>query len=315
MGLLANVKQAKQIKKRFKAVFWGDFGTGKTTNALNYEPPVLVIDDEKGTEHYGDYYDFLVYPTRSYQDIKALVKELIESDCVVNGVRIETLVIDSLTVFYNLCQAWWFNYFQAKNSNPLYQLQPKDWSAIKSDFKELIDELLLLDVNVIVVAHQKTNYKSGSFMEIDQTEPYKPSLPDDTPHYFDVVLRFVKTKGKYSVENNKCRILNKEGREALPAKIENIDNKTFAKELMSYVKGGKIANKGEEIEAKNVAVNAGSVPEEILASIFDRCKELNWTADHSVSQMQRVTGKTSTKDLTIEEAYAFEKFLHEQVVN
>lgn len=313
MGLLDNVKPAKQVKKRLKAVFWGDFGTGKTTNALKYEPPVLVIDDEKGTEHYGDHYDFLVYHTRSYQEIKAVVKELVESKCVVNGVRIETLVIDSLTVFYNLCQQWWFEYFQAKNNNPLYQLQPKDWSTIKTDFKELIDELLLLDVNVIVTAHQKTNYKSGSFMEIDQLEPYKPSLPDDTPHYFDVVLRFVKDKGKYSVFTNKCRILNKDGREALPAKIENIDNHNFCDELMKYVKGDKIV-KAQDIEKKNIAVTAENVPEEVLESIFNRCRELNWDANQAVVHLQRITGKTSTKDLTVDEAYAFQKFLYEQVV-
>ena len=42
--------------------------------------------------------------------------------------------------------------------------EPKDWMTLKSEFKELIRKLIALDMNVILTARQKTQYKEGSFM-------------------------------------------------------------------------------------------------------------------------------------------------------
>ena len=39
--------------KRLKLFLWGDSGVGKTTLALHF-PMCVVLDMERGTDHYGD---------------------------------------------------------------------------------------------------------------------------------------------------------------------------------------------------------------------------------------------------------------------
>jgi len=50
-------QKAKSLDKRLKLFLWGDSGAGKTTLALQFPKPV-VIDMERGTDLYGESFDF-----------------------------------------------------------------------------------------------------------------------------------------------------------------------------------------------------------------------------------------------------------------
>lgn len=306
MGLLEKVQKANKVERRIKALFWGTNGTGKSTTALGFEKPILVIDTEKGTEQYGGYYDFDVFPSRDFKEIKDLVKEMGKNPD--HGYK--TIVVDSLTVFYDLLQADWFDKLTKKNNNPLYRPDGKDWGLIKADFKDFIDDLLLLNTHVVAIAHSKVNYKPGTYMEIDAFNPEKPSLPDDTPHYFDVNLRFSKDhRGQYTVETKKCRIINDTGKEALPPKTSNVNNQNFAKELIAYSNGSKIAPQTEEAMEENVAETYRAIPDELKNQIYDLSKDLKWDKKTALKELEAKTGKKSTGELTYDEAVLFVNYM------
>lgn len=64
---------AIKTRKRVKAFFYGDAGTGKTTCAINFPKP-YYIDTERGAEH-AQYMNILqsnggmVFQTRSFKDL------------------------------------------------------------------------------------------------------------------------------------------------------------------------------------------------------------------------------------------------------
>ena len=67
--------KAKPTAQRLKFFVYGGTGTGKTITALHFPAPA-VIDAEKGTEFYGDKFDFGVEATSDYDDIMKLIDQL-----------------------------------------------------------------------------------------------------------------------------------------------------------------------------------------------------------------------------------------------
>lgn len=158
--------QASSRNKRVKLFLWGPPSCYKTRLSLQFPAPA-VIDLEGGTDHYGDEFDFDVMPNCTSVDrIREAVKWLMTNDH-----EYRTLVIDPITVWWDMLQSQWAEILgevrggQAPGShNTFYELQPGDWKLIKGDNKELMRWLSDIDMNVIVTAHQKTQYKDNSFM-------------------------------------------------------------------------------------------------------------------------------------------------------
>ena len=50
-------KKAETQADRLKMYIYGEAGTGKTVTSLQFPNPA-VIDTEKGTTHYGKFFDF-----------------------------------------------------------------------------------------------------------------------------------------------------------------------------------------------------------------------------------------------------------------
>lgn len=307
MSLLNKIQKANQVERRLKAIFWGPSGVGKSTNALSIEGPRLVIDTEKGTEQFGEFYDFEVFSSRDFKDICGVIQELVKCGCVVNGTKFNTIIVDSFTEVHKLLEDYWLNQYRLKTGNPLYKFEPTDYKVLNQEFKDFVDDLLKLDANVICVAHAKDNYKPGTFMELDQLNPEIPDLPKKATHYFDVSLRFEKKGDKYNVYNVKSRIISpKTGRDALPARWQNIDNLTFVEELMKFAKGAKIAPERKSTEPKNVALaeSVGDV-NEVRAQIYTKVAELKLSKTKAQQLLLAQVGKNSTQELEYSEAVKF----------
>lgn len=182
-------KKATLIPKRLKAFIWGASGTGKTTLALAFPSPV-VIDLERGTDYYGDKFNFeRLDPTpRTVEEMFAAVRWLLENDH-----EFRTLIIDPITVFWEMMQNEWQDRLGAKavkkraiEDAEEFDLQPKDWKPIKAQFREFMRMLTAVDMNVIVTAREKTKYADGQFMKaIGETFDGEKSMP----YLFDVELR------------------------------------------------------------------------------------------------------------------------------
>ncbi len=188
-------RKAKTQEKRLKLFLWGDYGTGKTTLALQFPKPV-VIDMERGSDLYGDDFDFEVLHATTADEVMAAVEWLLKS-------RHEhrTLVIDPITVYWDALQRKWSDIFLKRNKGSkgykfeFYDLQPRDWMTVKAEFKEFIRKLVALDMNVIVTARQKALYDQGALMKvIGETFDGERSLP----YLFDTIVRMSRDeKGRF----------------------------------------------------------------------------------------------------------------------
>jgi len=178
--------RAANQDKRLKLFLWGDSGVGKTTLALQFPKPV-VIDLEGGTDLYGDSFSFDVLRASDADEISRAVSWL-----VANPSDYQTLVIDPVTVYWDALQKKWSDIFLLRNKGTkghkfeFYDLQPRDWMTLKSEFKALIRQLIQLDMHVIVTARQKPQYADSGFMRVvGETFDGEKSLP----YLFDTIVR------------------------------------------------------------------------------------------------------------------------------
>jgi len=176
-------KKAEVQADRLKMYIYGEAGTGKTVTSLQFPNPA-VIDTEKGSKHYGKYFDFYRIETSNPKEVLKAIEELIE-----NPQKFKTIVIDPFTPLYEKIMDGQLTRMKIKNGDPNYTLQPKDYRPIRAEVKNLIDRLLSLDMNVIVAARSATLYSQEEFMKILGT---KPDGPKDMPYMFDVVLELTK---------------------------------------------------------------------------------------------------------------------------
>jgi hypothetical protein len=120
-----------------------------------------------------------------------------------------TFTLDPITVAWESLQKKWSDTFLRRNKDAkafkheFYELGPREWGTIKSEWRELMRQLLALDMNVICTARQKTLYADGGFMKpAGTTFDAEKSLA----YLFDIVLRLFRNKnGQFMAEPVKDR--------------------------------------------------------------------------------------------------------------
>lgn len=201
--------RARKQKKHIKALVYGATGTGKTTWALQF-PKVCLLDLEKGADFYGDSFEFDTMQVSSWQQAQKALSFL-KND---NGVTYETLVIDPITVLWELVLDKWATYFtrdkprSAGNHGEYYDFQVKDWATIKSDWKKIMQHIIMLPMNVVCLAREKSLYSDNKrdFMKvIGKTIDCEKSVS----YLFDIVLNFTKQDNQHIavVEKDRTNVL------------------------------------------------------------------------------------------------------------
>jgi len=143
---------------------------------------VAFIDTEKGTEYYGEHFDFHRIQTQDPDKIHAALDELL-----VNPGSFKTVVIDPFNNVYDAIIDKRMRMQKLKTNNPGYEIVPLDYKFIKGELKSIITKLLALDMNIIVTAPSKVLYSSEKedFMKVIGTTAEGPK---QLPYMFDVVL-------------------------------------------------------------------------------------------------------------------------------
>jgi len=197
-------QKAETIKKRPKIILFGPEGSEKTRFSLSLPSPVTV-DMEKGTTLYGSDFDFHVIHTVDPTVVMDSAYWLLT-----NEHKYKTLIIDPITIYWSALQKKWQDILlEREKKSPgfkfeYYRLQPSDWGLVKGELKKLIRIITMLDMNVVVTAHQKKMYSDneGEFMKvIGDTFDGEKSLP----YMFDIVLRTYKEGTKCMAECLKDR--------------------------------------------------------------------------------------------------------------
>ena len=252
---------------------YGIHGTGKTVTSLSF-PSCAVVDMDGGTDHYAKFFNFSRLRTTDVDAVHQAVDDLIKDP---TGVK--TLVIDSLTKYWELLQEKHLKRLRVKKGNSAYTFQPLDYKPLKADLKQFINRLLALDLNIIVTAQLKTLYSQdpGEFMKAIGNEP---DGPKDAPYLFDIVLEL-------SVGPNDVRMAKviKDRTNSLPKEFEftyqkfteYIGIKDLEREPVKFraeQELGKLANRVHKIKLNGKELLTAGVSGPTLQALLDASKSM-----------------------------------------
>lgn len=170
---------AQPVQKKLKVLLYGTSGSGKTFAALTF-PGVAVIDTEAGSDLYAGRPGipaFSVLRARTLTDVENAVR-FIQQD---NGKTFQTLVIDSITVLYNVQMEATAR--GAKNGEMGY----REWAKVNNRMKAIYTSLINLPVHVIVIARETTEYETVNG-ELRKSG-VKPDADKSLVYNFDFVVR------------------------------------------------------------------------------------------------------------------------------
>ena len=191
-----NFKAVKPQARRAKVLLIGEAGVGKSHASLTFPNPA-VIDAEGSADWFADRFKFIAVPTKSYADVRDLVKSVREG-----RVKCDTLVIDSLTSIYNgLVNAATME----RQKQGSEDLRPLDWGRIKRKFSSLLDELYnQLPMNVVCVGWIKPEYAkpgdkvNGKAVSANDLVKIGETFDGDrkTQYAFDFIFKVTGNDGK-----------------------------------------------------------------------------------------------------------------------
>ncbi|MHA1868701.1 MAG: AAA family ATPase [Candidatus Heimdallarchaeaceae archaeon] len=177
----------KAEKKRgIKVGIYGDFATGKTHFALTAPEPIFIIDTEMGApplSHSFKGKDIKILDVAEKDGSKSYEKIIKAVDFIEQQDRIGTVIIDSISDFWEFCQEYAkVNIFKIKPEQRL--AQQWDWGIINKLYLRVLLKLLKLDCNLVVTARESEVYTAPG----QPTGMVKPKWQKNTGFWVDFVL-------------------------------------------------------------------------------------------------------------------------------
>lgn len=277
-------KQPTSIEKRFKALFYGTAGAGKTTAAIQFPKPYL-IDTEKGAEN-DSYTQLLekqggvIFQTTDYEELIQEIKSLLTEKH-----EYKTLVIDPLTTIYNS--------MLDRAADAVGTEFGRHYGEANKKIKRLLDLLLRLDMNVIITSHAKNEYGDGMKVIGETYDCYKK-----LDYLFDLVIQIQK-RGKQRVGVvKKSRIKAFEELESFPFSYEAIAEKYGRSVIEKSAAAQKLATPSQVQEAKHL-ISLLKIEDEVVnkwlekaqAASFDEMEEA-----HIVKVLEALNNRIKKKE-------------------
>lgn len=199
------IELAQPVAKKVKVLFYGPSGSHKTLSALTF-PRALVVDAERGTDLYVGAAGVAAFH-RPSQQVKTLseLQEVINIVRADNGKTYDTLIIDPITVFYDVEK-------NVASSNNSKDMDFRSWAKINNRMSSLYNMLTGLNVHVVLIAREAIEYE-GQGNNLRKVG-VKPDADKKIEYLMDFVLRFLPDHSA-RVEKSRGVVLGKDG--LLPA--------------------------------------------------------------------------------------------------
>lgn len=262
------------IEERFKGLFYGPWGCGKTTAAMQTSKAAYV-DMERGTDKYWRTLQAkgsMRLKTTSFYELIEQVRELstTKHDFV-------TLVIDPLTIACQDLKDFWIQIFD-KHAKTEKESDMKDygvryWGKVKFDMTRLRRALLNLDMNIIAIAHEKAKYENNKDVGVTfDADGNKEG------YLFDNIFRVRKENDKLIAYTEKQR--TDIGQPSLPPSFEwNYEEllRIVGKDILERpAKPIPLATKEQVAKIKELMVIYGQLDPEFADKVFAKHKIDSW---------------------------------------
>lgn len=173
---------AHKRQRHLKVLLRGTSSTGKTRAALGFPGPVAVIDLENSTAQYEGF-DYL--QTRDIRELERALTEL-------GGGRYQTVVVDSLTVYWQLLQqAGQALVDKRKPGNDSLEtgdaLSRREWGIIKRWYAAFLTRLINLPLHVVLIARETDLYEEISATQLKRIGT-KADVEKNTTYNVDLEL-------------------------------------------------------------------------------------------------------------------------------
>jgi len=259
-------KKPTTIEKRFKALFYGVAGAGKTTAAIQFPRPYL-IDAERGSEN--DSYTKLlekqggvIFQTSDFDDLISEIKALLTEKH-----EYKTLIIDPLTTVYNS--------MLDRAADVVGTEFGRHYGEANKKMKRLLDLLIRLDMNVIITSHAKNEYGEGMKVIGETYDCYKK-----LDYLFDLVIQIQKRGKQRMGVVKKSRIQSFEELESFPFSYDAVAEKYGREVLERDAIAQKLAS-SEQVSRLNHLITLLKIEpettnkwlEKAQASSFDEMEE------------------------------------------
>lgn len=170
---------ATKVAKKLKVLIYGASGSGKTRAALTF-PRAAVIDTENGTDLYAGRSGvpaFSVLRAKTLKEVEDAVAFIRED----NGASFDTLVIDAITVLYDVQKE------AAAKQGKDGEMNPRLWNRVNGRMVALYNSLINLPVHVVVIAREAELYE-GEGLNLKRTG-FKADADKKVSYLFDFVVR------------------------------------------------------------------------------------------------------------------------------
>lgn len=207
---------AGSTKRRLKVFIWGPTGSGKTTIAIDFPDPA-IIDIDGGAKLYAEAKGLYRTGISDFDEAVVSVDWLLQ-----NKHGFKTLIVDPITKLWEMLQWKWNAIFLKRNKGgaghkfDYYKMQMGDWAPMKAEWKQFIQKILALDMNIVVTAREKDLFaddgsmkKIGLTFDGEKNLPYEFDLnlrlsvnPDDGKHYATIAGDKDRTRNLPWVKDN-----------------------------------------------------------------------------------------------------------------
>jgi hypothetical protein len=180
------IKPASKLPKRFRALFYGRSGAGKT-RLVSSAPRVILIDvNEKGTDSVRNDYDPDVFPVEYWTDLDEIFWYLQSGDH-----QYETVAIDGITSMQSLCMKFVLGDEVSRDASRDPDMPSRAvWNKLTELMKTQITNFRNLPMNVLFTALQRKSIV-GDEDDDDEEIYYSPGCSPGVSGHLEAAVGMI----------------------------------------------------------------------------------------------------------------------------